>query len=65
MAMAGKLFVTASASLPASSAALASGAMLGTFGLILVISGSVVTLRQAATTCASNLQSVPNARRLP
>ena len=30
--------------------------MFGTFGLILVMSGSVVTLRQAATTCASSLQ---------
>src|ERR1039458_6666544 len=60
IAIAGKLFVTASASLPASSAALASGAMFGTFGLILVMSGSVVAWRHAATTCASNLQSVPN-----
>src|ERR1035441_1588926 len=50
----------ASASLPASSAALANGAMLTTFGLILVMSGSVVALRQAATTCESSLQSVPN-----
>ncbi len=48
------------ASLPASSAALAKGAMLTTFGLILVIKGSFVTLRQAATTCASNFKSVPN-----
>src|ERR1017187_4980362 len=53
IAIAGKLFVTASASLPESSAAFANGAMLGTFGLILVMSGSVVAFRQAATTCAS------------
>src|ERR1019366_10023745 len=50
----------ASASLPASSAALANGAMLTTFGLILVMSGSLVALRHAATTCASNFKSVPN-----
>jgi hypothetical protein len=60
MAIAGKLFAMARPSLPASSAAFANGTTLGTFGLSLVISGSVVASRQAVTTWLNSLQSVPN-----
>src|ERR1035441_3827194 len=59
IAIAGKLFVMDKASLPAASAAWAYGAMLTTFGLILVISGNRVAFRHAATTWLSSLTPVP------
>ncbi len=48
-------------SLPAASTARANSAMLVTFGLSLVISGSVVARRTVETTSAASAGSVPNA----